>query len=157
MSRMRRIALAALLLAAAPGPWLAAPAAAADEPAVAAPAADPRIVGHWRGAKLRCQKEEGKLVRCGTPAAFEITFDAAGTGRTPDENLPKSFTWRSVPPAEIFIAPAGGGEEIKFFGLEQEDADALTFQAYMYLPTNDPNAPAEARYIHTVFDVTRAE
>jgi len=156
MSMLRRFALAALL-AAATGPWTAGLAAAADVPAAAPAGGAPRVVGHWTGAKLRCQKEEGKLVRCGTPASFEITFEAAGTGRTPDEYLPKTFTWRWVPPAEIVIAPTAGGEEIKLFGVEQEEADALTFQAYMYQQTEDPNAPAESRYIHFVFDVTRAE
>jgi hypothetical protein len=150
MAMTRRFALAVVALACA-GAWLAGTAAAAP------PADAQRLLGRWTGAKLRCQKEEGKLVRCGTPASFEITFAAAGAGTTPDESLPKAFTWRFVPPAEIFVVPAAGGDELKLFGVDQEDPDSLTFQAYMYQPTEDPNAPAESRYIHYVFDVTRAE
>ena len=148
----RSIAAAALLVTLAIAGVRSAPAGAAD----AAPAARPQIAGRWGGAKLLCQKDEGKLVRCGTPTSFQITFDDAGLGSTPDENLPREFTWRWAGTAEIVIAPVGGGGEIKIFGLEQEDPDSLTFQAYVYLPTADPNAPAESRYIHYVFDVTRA-
>ena len=130
----------------------------AEGPAVAAPVAvNTRIGGHWTGAKLRCQKEVGKLVRCGTPAAFEITFADDGTGSTPDENLPKEFTWRWLAANEIGMQPKGGGEETKLFSVEHPDGSILTFQAYIYLPTADPNTPAEARYIHFVFDVNRAD
>ena len=120
-------------------------------------AVNTRIGGHWTGAKLRCQKEVGKLVRCGTPAAFEITFADDGTGSTPDENLPKEFTWRWLATNEIGMQPKGGGEETKLFAVEHEEQTILTFQAYVYLPTADPTAPVEARYIHYVFDVNRAE
>lgn len=142
--------LLALAVLAAPG---SAEAAGAGSPA----AAGPNVEGHWTGAKLRCQKEEGKLVRCGTPAPFEITFVAGGVGTTPDEYLPKEFAWRFLSPKEIGIAPKAGGEEVKLFAVEQEEADILTFQAYVFLPTIDPNAPAESRYIHYVFDVSRTE
>lgn len=122
-----------------------------------ATAADRRIRGRWTGAKLRCQKEENKLVRCGTPLPFEITFTEAGTGTTSDENLPKEFSWRWTAPQEISLGPKDGGQEIKLFGVEHDADSFLTFQAYVYLPPADPNSPAEVRYIHYVFDVTRAE
>ena len=149
MRRLARVAALAALLAIAG----LQPAFAAD----AAPAATPMIAGHWKGAKLRCQKEESKLVRCGTPTPFEIRLDDSGTGRTADDSLPKSFTWRWTSGTEIAVTPAGGGDEIKLFSVEKEDEDTLTFQAYVYLPTGDPNAPAETRYLHFVFDVTRAD
>ena len=130
----------------------------AEEPAVAAPAAEnTRIGGHWTGAKLKCQKEVGKLVRCGTPAAFEITFADDGTGSTPDENLPQNFSWRWNAANEIGLKPKAGGEETRLFSVEHQDEAILTFQAYIYLPTADPAAPIEVRYIHYVFDVNRDE
>ena len=140
------IAAAAVVPARAEGPPAAAPAA------VNAP-----IGGHWTGAKLRCQKEVGKLVRCGTPAAFEITFADDGTGSTHDENLPQEFSWRWNAANEIGLKPKAGGEEIKLFSVEHLDEAILTFQAYIYLPTADPTAPVEVRYIHYIFDVNRAE
>jgi hypothetical protein len=144
----------AVLLSAA----VAVSAVRAEEPAAAVPAgAKARIGGHWTGAKLRCQKEEGKLVRCGTPAPFEITFADDGTGSTSDENLPKEFVWRWLAAKEIGMRPKAGGEETKVFAVEHEDESLLTFQAYVYLPTADPTAPAEVRYIHYVFDVSRSE
>jgi hypothetical protein len=129
----------------------------AEGPPVAPAAAASGIGGTWTGAKLRCQKEEGKLVRCGTPSSFEITFADDGTGSTPDESLPNEFSWHWNTPKEIGMTPKAGGEEIKLFGVEREEESALTFQAYIYLPTADPNTPAEARYIHFVFDVNRAD
>lgn len=152
MGRIVRLATFAALLAALSPAGLARCAEPAPSPA----AVQPALAGRWVGAKLRCQKDEGKLVRCGTPTAFEISFDEAGAGATPDENLPKSFMWRWRAAGEIGLTPAGGGEELKLFSVER-DADALSFQAYIFLPTADPNAPAEARYIHYVFDVNRAE
>lgn len=128
----------------------------AAEPAAAPVGANARIGGRWTGAKLRCQKEEGKLVRCGTPTPFEITFADDGTGTTPDENLPKEFSWRWLAANEIGMKPKAGGEETKVFAVEHEDS-LLTFQAYVYLPAVDPTAPAEVRYVHYVFDVSRAE
>lgn len=142
---------------------LAACPAGAEEPkAAAAEAKAPavqgaHIEGKWTGAKLRCQKEENKLVRCGTPTPFEITFVASGTGTTPDENLPAEFTWRWTSDKEIVMTPKAGGKEIKLFGVEHEDERILTFQAYIYLPAADPNAPVEVRYIHYIFDVNRSE
>ncbi len=123
-------------------------------PTAAAPAAYPPIAGRWVGAKLRCQKDEGKLVRCGTPTGFEIRFGESGTGSTPDTTLPQEFSWRWLGAGELGVTPAGAGagDELKLFAVER-DEDALTFQAYVFLPTADPNAPAEARYIHYVFDV----
>jgi hypothetical protein len=132
-----------------------APAGAQGQPAGAAPGAL-RINGSWTGARLRCQKDEGKLVRCGTPMPFTIAFTEAGTGHTPDDALPRSFTWRWLSATEVGVTPEGGGEEIKLFSVER-DGDMLTFQAYVFLPTVDPNAPAESRYIHFVFDVNLAE
>jgi len=129
----------------------------AEGPAGAPAAVAPGIGGVWTGAKLRCQKEEGKLVRCGTPTPFEITFADDGTGSTPDESLPNEFSWHWNAPTEIGMTPKAGGEEIKLFGVEREDEGTMTFQAYVYLPTADPNAPAEVRYIHFVFDVNRAD
>jgi hypothetical protein len=143
--------IAAALLAAAAG---VAPVRA-EGPATAA--VDKRISGHWTGAKLRCQKEVGKLVRCGTPAAFEITFADDGTGSTPDENLPREFSWRWLAGNEIGMTPKAGGEEVKLFAVEHEEETILTFQAYVYLPTADPTAPVEVRYIHYVFDVNLDE
>jgi hypothetical protein len=130
----------------------------AVEPAADAPVAvNTRIGGHWTGAKLRCQKEVGKLVRCGTPAPFEISFADDGSGSTPDENLPQEFTWRWLTTNEIGLRPKAGGEETKLFSVEHQDETILTFQAYVYLPTADPSAPVEVRYIHFVFDVSLAE
>jgi len=130
----------------------------AEGPAVdAAKVVNTRIGGHWTGAKLRCQKEVGKLVRCGTPAAFEITFADNGTGSTSDENLPKDFSWRWLAVNEIGMKPTAGGEETKLFSVEHQEESILTFQAYVYLPTADPTAPVEVRYIHYVFDVSLAE
>ena len=155
--RVWRHVLAAALLAVA---GVVVPARA-EGPAAEVPAApavvNTRIGGHWTGAKLKCQKEVGKLVRCGTPAAFEITFADDGTGSTPDENLPKEFAWRWLAQNEIGMKPKAGGEETKLFAVEHEEQTILTFQAYVYLPTADPTAPVEARYIHYVFDVNRAE
>ena len=146
-------AFAAVLLAAA----VAVVPVSAEEPAAAPAGLNTRIGGHWTGAKLRCQKDVGKLVRCGTPMSFEITFADDGTGSTPDENLPKDFSWRWLAKNEIGMKPKAGGEEIKLFAVESEDETILTFQAYVYLPTADPNAPVEVRYIHYVFDVNRDE
>ena len=155
--KVYRQAFAAVLLAAIA---VVVPARA-EGPAVEAPAApaavNQRIGGHWTGAKLRCQKEVGKLVRCGTPAAFEITFSDDGTGSTPDENLPQEFTWRWLAQNEIAMKPKAGGEETKLFAVEHEEQTILTFQAYVYLPTADPSAPVEVRYIHYVFDVNLDE
>jgi hypothetical protein len=152
--RFRCRAIAAAVLAAAA---VVVPARAEGPAAVAPAAVNTRIGGHWTGAKLRCQKEVGKLVRCGTPAAFEITFVDDGTGSTPDENLPQDFSWRWLATNEIGLKPKAGGEETKLFAVEHEDDTILTFQAYVYLPTADPGAPAEVRYIHYVFDVNRVE
>jgi hypothetical protein len=143
----------ALLSASVP----AVPAHAADSPGAPAVTAQTTIAGHWTGAKLRCQKEEGKMVRCGTPTPFEITFADDGTGSSPDENLPKAFSWRWLAPKEIGMTPSTGGKEIKLFAVEHEEESILSFQAYVYLPTADPTAPAEVQYIHYVFDVSRAE
>ena len=96
-------------------------------------------------------------MRCGTPAPYEITFADDGTGSTPDEELPKEFSWRWLAANEIGMRPKAGGEEIKLFSVEHEEATILTFQAYIYLPTADPNAPVEVRYIHYVFDVNLDE
>ena len=115
------------------------------------------IGGRWTGAKLRCQKEVGKLVRCGTPAPFEITFADDGTGSTPDENLPKDFSWRWLSGNEIGIQPKAGREETKLFAVEHEGETILTFQAYVYLPPDDSAEPVEMRYIHYIFDVNRDE
>ena len=145
--------IAAVLLAALG----AGAAAVAGEQAAAAPVTAPvELAGRWVGSKLRCQKEGGKLVRCGTPAPFEISFFAGGSGTTPEEALPLSFAWRWISPTELGVRPAAGGDELKLFGLEHDDG-ALTFQAYVFLPTADPNQPAESRYLHFVFDVNRAE
>ena len=114
------------------------------------------VTGSWSGARLRCQKDEGKLVRCGTPAPFTVVFTEGGTGTTPDDSLPKSFTWRWLSATEIGVTPEGGGEEIKLFAVER-DAEMLTFQAYIYLPSADPAAKAEESYIHYIFDVSPVE
>ena len=114
------------------------------------------VIGSWSGARLRCQKDEGKLLRCGTPAPFAIVFADNGTGTTPDDSLPKSFTWRWLTATEIGVTPAGGGDEVKLFAVER-DAEMLTFQAYIYLPTAGPGATAEERYIHYIFDVSPDE
>lgn len=121
-----------------------------------ASAANPDIIGHWTGAKLRCQKEEAKLVRCGTPTPFEITFTADGHGSTPEETFPQEFTWRWISPKEIVITAAGGKDEFRLFSVEREDP-SLTFQAYIYPLETDPNQAGESRYIHYIFDVNRVE
>jgi hypothetical protein len=151
----RRALLAALVIALPAFAGLSA-VARAEGAGGTAPPGTVQITGRWNGAKLRCQKEEGKLLRCGTPAPFAIAFDGAGTGTTPDESLPRTFSWRWLSDREIGITPTGGGEETKLFAVER-DGDMLTFQAYVFLPTVDPNAPVEARYIHFVFDVNLAE
>jgi hypothetical protein len=151
----RRVLLPALVVALCVVTGLAA-GARAEGAGGSAPPGTLQITGSWTGAKLRCQKEEGKLLRCGTPAPFAITFDGAGTGTTPDDSLPQAFSWRWLSDREIGITPAGGGEEVKLFAAER-DGDMLTFQAYVFLPTVDPNAPVESRYIHFVFDVNLAE
>jgi hypothetical protein len=84
---------------------------------------------------------------------FTIVFTAAGTGNTPDDSLPKSFTWRWLSANEIGVTAAGGGDEIKLFSVER-DGEMLTFQAYIFLPTSDPNASTEERYIHYIYDVS---
>ena len=156
MRRFARRALLAALVAALPAVVGLSAVARAEGAGGSAPPGTVKITGNWTGAKLRCQKEEGKLLRCGTPAPFAITFDGVGTGTTAEESLPKAFSWRWLSDREIGITPAGGGEELKLFAVER-DGDMLTFQAYVFLPTVDPNAPIEARYIHYVFDVNLAE
>ncbi len=146
--------IAAILLVAAAG---VLPVRAEAPAAVSPVGVNKRISGHWTGAKLRCQKEVGKLVRCGTPAPFEISFAEDGTGSTPDENLPKNFSWRWLAENEIGMKPKAGGEETKLFAVEREGKTIMTFQAYVYLPTADPTDPVEMRYIHYVFDVNLAE
>ena len=54
------------------------------------------------------------------------------------------------------MTPEGGGEEIKLFAVER-DAEMLTFQAYIYLPTSDASARSEERYVHYIFDVSLDE
>lgn len=149
---MTALVLRALALVAAAALLSAAPAAAQESTPGASPGAL-RVDGSWTGARLRCQKEEGKLLRCGTPMPFTIVFTEKGTGTTPDDSLPKSFTWRWLKANEIGVTPAAGGEEIKLFSVER-DADMLTFQAYIFLPTSDPYAATEERYIHYVYDVS---
>jgi hypothetical protein len=151
--RLARIFVAAALLAVAAG----IVPARAEGPSGVTAATNPRLGGRWAGAKLRCQKDEGKLVRCGTPTPFEITFSDAGDGSTPDESLPAQFTWRWLAPKEIGVTPLAGGEELKLFAVEREEGGALTFQAYVYSPGADPSAPAEAGYTHFVFDVNLAD
>ena len=144
VSRVRAVALLAValaVLAVAPG----APAQGTLP-----------VAGSWSGARLRCQKDEGNLVRCGTPAPFTVVFTEGGTGSTPDDSLPKSFTWRWISADEIGVVPAGGGTEIKLFAVER-DAEMLTFQAYIYLPSADPSATAGEHYIHYIFDVSLDE
>lgn len=153
MTAIARRFRAAILLGAAL--FCAAPAGAQAPPPGAAPGTL-RVAGSWTGARLRCQKDEGKIVRCGTPMPFTITFVEAGTGTTPDDSLPKAFSWRWLSANEIGVTPAGGGAEIKLFSVER-DADMLTFQAYIFLPTSDPGVPAEERYVHYVYDVSLDE
>jgi hypothetical protein len=144
--------LAALLVAA----LLPAAPAGAQAPNAGAAPGTLQVAGSWTGARLRCQKDEGKLVRCGTPAPFTIVFAEGGTGATPDDSLPKSFTWRWLASNEIGVTASGGGEEIKLFSVER-DGDMLTFQAYIFLPAADPGATAEERYIHYIYDVSLDE
>lgn len=114
------------------------------------------ITGSWRGAKLRCRKEEGKAVRCGKPEPFEVIFNGDGTGTSADERFPQAFTYSMSSPTEITIRPDDGSDELKLFQLELAEG-FLTFQAYVYLPLDDPNLPAEVNYIHYIFDVSRTE
>lgn len=154
-----RLAGRSLVCAALLAPFISAASAPAAEPAAepAAPTAEFRISGRWTGSKLRCQKEEGKLVRCGTPLPFEIAFAEDGSGTTSDENLPGEFSWRWSAPEEIILTPKAGGREIRLFGVEHEAESSMTFQAYIFLPPVDPEAPAGTRYIHYIFDVNRAQ
>lgn len=115
-----------------------------------------RIDGSWRGAKLRCRKEEGKAVRCGKPEPFEVEFNEDGTGSSADERFPTAFTYRWLSPTEIVVVPDDGSEELKLFQLELAEG-FLTFQAYIHLPSDNPDLPAEVNYIHYIFDVAHAE
>jgi hypothetical protein len=144
--------LAALLVAV----MLHAAPAGAQAPSAGAAPGTLQVAGSWTGAKLRCQKEEGKLLRCGTPMPCTITFAEGGTGATPDDSLPREFTWRWLAANEIGVTASGGGEEIKLFSVER-DGDMLTFQAYIFLPTADPGATVEERYIHYIYDVSLDE
>lgn len=143
-SRVRNVLLLAVVLAA-----LALPPDATAQGTLP-------IAGSWSGARLRCQKDEGKLVRCGTPAPFAVVFGEGGTGTTPDDSLPQSFTWRWLSATEIGVTPTGGGGEIKLFAVER-DTEMLTFQAYVYPPTTEPSATAGEQYIHYIFDVSPVE
>lgn len=114
------------------------------------------ISGSWRGAKLRCRKEEGKAVRCGKPEPFDVTFNDDGTGTSTDNRFPNSFTYTWTSPTEILVTPRPAGDELKLFQLELEEG-FLTFQAYVYLPREDSDLPAEVNYVHYIFDVSQAE
>lgn len=156
--RSRGRVAAAVLAAALLGPQTGArcepgPAAAAD--AGETPGAEPRIEGRWTGSKLRCQKEEDRLVRCGTPSPFLITFQADGRGATEGGSLPQSFLWRRADGGRVLLEPAAGGQALELFGFES-DGEMLTFQAYVFLPASDAELPPEARYIHYIFDVVPA-
>jgi hypothetical protein len=138
---------------------LAVPQAAnceGDPPAAEAGSDTIFLAGDWRGAKLRCRKEEGKTVRCGKPEAFMVSFREDGTGSSEDEKFPSSFTYRWKSETEITVIPDDGTEELKLFQLEHEEG-FLTFQAYIYLPVENPDLPAEVNYIHYIFDVSREE
>lgn len=114
------------------------------------------IGGSWQGAKLRCRKEEGKAVRCGKPEPFDVTFNDDGTGTSKDDRFPNSFTYTWTSATEILITPRPEGDELKLFQLELEEG-FLTFQAYIYLPREDSDLPAEVNYVHYIFDVSRTE
>ena len=114
------------------------------------------VTGSWRGAKLKCRKEEGKAVRCGKPEPFEVTFNDDGTGVSADNRFPTAFTYAWTSPTEIVITPESEGEELKLFQFELEEG-FLTFQAYIYLPLEDTSLPAEVSYIHYIFDVVRED
>lgn len=158
-----RINVLALVLALALVPLPLCAAGPGGAPAPGSPAGDGEalhkglaISGSWMGAKLRCRKEEGKAVRCGKPEQFDVTFNGDGTGTSRDEKFPTSFTYSWTAETELTIRPQPDGEELKLFQLEQEEG-FLTFQAYIYLPSDDPNLPAEVNYIHYIFDVSRTE
>ena len=150
------------LCLAIPSPLVAgAPPVAAGEgpPAVEATADQAEhedISGSWAGAKLRCRKEEGKAVRCGKPEAFNVVFHPDGTGESADEKFPRAFSYRWASPTEIVVTPDDGGDDLKLFQLTMDEG-FLTFQAYIYLPTENPDLPAEVNYIHYIFDVSRAD
>lgn len=114
------------------------------------------VLGAWRGAKLLCRKEEGKAVRCGKPEPFDVVFKEDGTGTSADDRFPSEFTYRWDSPTEITVTPLPEGEDLKLFQLELAEG-FLTFQAYIYLPLDDPNLPEEVNYIHYIFDVSRVE
>lgn len=114
------------------------------------------LMGHWRGAKLRCRKEEGKAVRCGKPEPFVVTFNDDGTGHSEDEKFPSSFTYQWKSATEMTVTPDDGSDELKLFQIEHEEG-FLTFQAYIYLPVENPDLPAEVNYIHYIFDVSLEE
>ena len=150
-----------LVLAAALAAFLATPpdpcGAAEVAPAVETAEVDSSfLLGNWRGAKLRCRKEEGKAVRCGKPEPFVVVFSDDGSGSSEDENFPSAFTYRWKSATEITVTPDDGGEELKLFQVEHEEG-FLTFQAYIYLPVDNPDLPAEVNYIHYIFDVSLEE
>lgn len=112
------------------------------------------IIGVWKGAKLRCRKEQGKAVRCGKPASFEITFSGGGVGSSPDDRFPREFTYKWKAETEITITPTAGGDDLEIFQLT-EDEGFLTFQAYIHFTEENSDVPIESSYIHYIFDVTQ--
>jgi hypothetical protein len=151
--------LALLLLLPAvtvPLPLFAEEGAAEGTPSLGSAPAEIAVTGSWRGAKLKCRKEEGRAVRCGKPEPFEVTFNDDGTGVSADNRFPAAFTYDWTSPTEIVITPESGGEELKLFQFELEEG-FLTFQAYIYLPLEDTSLPAEVSYIHYIFDVIRED
>jgi hypothetical protein len=125
-------------------------------PSVGSASGEIAISGSWRGAKLKCRKEEGRAVRCGKPEPFEVTFNDDGTGTSADNRFPAAFTYAWTSPTEILISPQSGEDELKLFQFELEEG-FLTFQAYIYLPVEDTSLPAEVNYIHYIFDVVRED
>ena len=81
--------------------------AAEDAPAVEASEGEKSfLLGHWRGAKLRCRKEEGKAVRCGKPEPSWVpTCPCTFTARATPWNYPSSPRWERTfstrPPTAI--------------------------------------------------------
>jgi len=152
------LALSLFLLPAVtvPVPGLAEEGASEGTSPVEGASGEIAVSGSWRGAKLKCRKEEGKAVRCGKPEPFEVTFNEDGTGVSADNRFPASFTYAWTSPTEIVISPQSGGEELKLFQFELEEG-FLTFQAYIYLPREDTSLPAAVNYIHYIFDVVRED
>lgn len=152
----------AVLVAPSPVQWRTRDAAAAapgsEETISAAKSAAMMklLVGEWIGARLLCRKEEDNAVRCGKPVSFSVRFGEDGMGSSTDEHFPNAFTVRWKTKSELILTSVPEGQELTLFQFEIQEG-FLTFQTYIYLATQDSEAPKESNYIHYIFDVHRLQ